>query len=594
MAPPASAPKPTYGLAQRKVTVDAAMAAGLAVDGDLAAEGPFRLLYLAAATQANGRLVLGGAGSQFAITVRKGSVEHVLPEATALSFGQFLVRKGKLAADALAKAEAARPQAGGDLAGALIALRLVSPAEVAGLLQEHGGALVVAALAVEQGRFRWDPGVAPPASAFPLGSMWAFLCAAARGLDAAAATKRLGARAEQRAARVGGRIPIEELRLTPQEARAAQLFDGARTPRELAAANAADAATILRLALLLGETELLAFSATPAQGVSPSRPAAEPAPATPVAVTPPPKPATTPAPAARPAPAAAAPPRPAVTPTPAAKPVAPASAPPPPAPRPAVAATKPAMPAARPPAPAPPQAAPTPSAPAQASALPPALEPTALKALAAKLAKADHFEVLGVPQTASGAQVKIAYFQLAKVYHPDAVPAEAPAEVRKLAADVFAKVSEAWSALGDDAKRAQYLEGLKTGAGTEVDVMHIFKAEEAFNAGTLLVKARRYQEALAKLEEAVGLNADEAEFRIWRAWCQFLLSPEKKKTHAGAAGAVEAALKQNPHCVAGYLFLGQMAKIVGDLGLAERNLKRGLKEAPGNTDLERELKYLRK
>jgi tetratricopeptide (TPR) repeat protein len=250
-----------------------------------------------------------------------------------------------------------------------------------------------------------------------------------------------------------------------------------------------------------------------------------------------------------------------------------------------MAPTKPAMPAAKPAAPAPAPAA-TPA--------PGGLDVASLQKLAEKLAKADHFEVLGVKRDAAGAQIKIAYFQLAKSYHPDAVPADAPPEVRKLAADVFAKVSEAWGVLGDDARRAKYLDDLKTGAGTEVDVMHIFKAEEAFNAGTLLVKARRYQEALAKLEEAIKLNPDEAEFHMWKAWCGFLLSPEKKKAHAGAAAAIEAALKLNPHCVSGYLFLGQMAKIVGDLATAEKHLKRGLKEAPSNPDLERELKYLRK
>jgi DnaJ-domain-containing protein 1 len=573
-------------MAPRRVTADAAMAAGLTVDGDLASESPLRLLYLAAATQANGRLVLGAQGSQFAITLKKGGVEHVLPEAADQGFGHFLVRKGKLAAAELAKVEAARPGAGGDFVGALIALRLVGPAEVAALLQEHGGGLLTLALVTEQGRFRWDPGVAPPASSFPLGSTWSFLCAAVRSLDAASSAQRLGARLGQRAARVGGRIQIEDLRLTPQEARAAQLFDGARTPQELAAAHAADAATILRLALLLGETELLAFSA-PLPG-----PAPQPATAT-GAASPPPvapaSPATTPAPVRPPA----------TTPAPVV-PAPVAARPPPaaPAPRPAVAATKPAMPAAkpasapaaaRPPVPAP--AAPPTATPAPSSS---ALDTKALQALVAKLAKADHFEVLGVAQGATGAQIKIAYFQLAKVYHPDAVPTDAPAEARKLAADVFARVSEAWGVLGDDGKRATYLDGLKTGAGTEVDVLHIFKAEEAFNAGTLLIKARRYQEALPKLEEAIKLNADEAEFHMWKGWCQFLLSPEKKKAHAGVASAIEAALKRNPHCIAGYLFLGQMAKITGDLNLAEKHLKRGLKEAPGNTELERELKYLRK
>ena len=53
-------------------------------------------------------------------------------------------------------------------------------------------------------------------------------------------------------------------------------------------------------------------------------------------------------------------------------------------------------------------------------------------------------------------------------------------------------------------------------------------------------------------------------------------------------------MKRNPRCTQGYLFLGQMAKITGDLALAEKQLKRGLAVAPDHTDLVRELKYLRK
>jgi curved DNA-binding protein CbpA len=541
------------------VTAAAALAAGLTIEGDLASESTLRLFYLAAATQATGRLVVGAQGQQFALTFKKGVVEHVLAEAAEHDLGQFLSQRGVLKAEALAKAEAARPQAGGDLVGALIALRLVNPADVAALLQEYGAGLVTRALAVEVGRFKWEPGIPPPPSAFPIGNSWALLCTAVRVLPPAAVAQRLGRRVERPASRVGGRIGLELLRLTPQEARAAQQFDGTRAPAEIAAASPGDASMIMRLALLLGEAELLAFGAprpagSPASAPAPV-PAAEP---TPIA----------PEPAAARAPAA---PRPSATPVPA-------------PPRPAA-----------PPAPAAPRAVAAPTRPAVQAAAPAAgPDMAAMKKLYESLATADHFEALGVKREATGAQIKIAYFQLAKLYHPDAVPAAAPPEQRQLAADVFARVSEAWGVLGDDAKRAKYLDDLKTGAGTEVDVLHIFKAEETFQAGTLLVKARRYQEALAKLDEAIQLNADEAEFRIWKGWCEFLLSAEKKRAHTGLANGIEAALKKNPKCISGYLFLGQMAKIVGDLPLAEKNLKRGLKEAPGNADLERELKYLRK
>jgi tetratricopeptide (TPR) repeat protein len=236
---------------------------------------------------------------------------------------------------------------------------------------------------------------------------------------------------------------------------------------------------------------------------------------------------------------------------------------------------------------------PRPVAPA-APAHEPALERAALEALVAKLAKADHFEALGVKRDATLAQIKVAYFQLAKLYHPDAVPTSAPPQARQLAADAFTRISEAWGVLGEDAKRARYLEDLASGGTAEVDVMNILHAENVFQAGTLLVKARNYQEAKAKFEEALKLNPDEAEFAMWKAWCEFLLAQDKKRAHGAAVATIEAGLKKNARCAPGYLFLGQMAKIVGDLGTAEKHLKRGLSAVPEHADLVRELKYLRK
>ncbi len=101
--------------------------------------------------------------------------------------------------------------------------------------------------------------------------------------------------------------------------------------------------------------------------------------------------------------------------------------------------------------------------------------------------------------------------------------------------------------------------------------MRILHAETVFQEATVLVKARRYDDALAKLAEAIQLNAEEAEFGIWKAWCEYLVADDKKRQHGTSAAAIEAALKKNPRCVPGYLFLGQMAKLGGDLTLAEKH-----------------------
>ncbi|HZX11980.1 MAG TPA: molecular chaperone DnaJ [Candidatus Nanoarchaeia archaeon] len=61
----------------------------------------------------------------------------------------------------------------------------------------------------------------------------------------------------------------------------------------------------------------------------------------------------------------------------------------------------------------------------------------------------DYYETLGVSKTAAKEEIKKAYKNLAKKYHPD-VSKDAGAEEK------FKKISEAYAVLGDDAKRAQY------------------------------------------------------------------------------------------------------------------------------------------
>eukprot|EP00457_Paulinella_chromatophora_P002675 gb/GEZN01002680.1/.p1 GENE.gb/GEZN01002680.1/~~gb/GEZN01002680.1/.p1 ORF type:complete len:473 (+),score=70.48 gb/GEZN01002680.1/:899-2317(+) len=66
------------------------------------------------------------------------------------------------------------------------------------------------------------------------------------------------------------------------------------------------------------------------------------------------------------------------------------------------------------------------------------------------LDKRDYYETLGVPKNASQAEIKKAYFQLAKKWHPDANKGNEEAEKK------FAEISNAYDVLKDDKKREKY------------------------------------------------------------------------------------------------------------------------------------------
>ena len=64
--------------------------------------------------------------------------------------------------------------------------------------------------------------------------------------------------------------------------------------------------------------------------------------------------------------------------------------------------------------------------------------------------KRDYYEVLGVDKNAGADDIKRAYRQLAKKYHPDMNPGDAEAEAR------FKEVNEAYAVLSDEEKKAKY------------------------------------------------------------------------------------------------------------------------------------------
>lgn len=79
------------------------------------------------------------------------------------------------------------------------------------------------------------------------------------------------------------------------------------------------------------------------------------------------------------------------------------------------------------------------------------------------VSKRDYYEVLGVGREAGDQEIKAAYRELAKRYHPDRNPDDASAEEK------FKEASEAYSVLSDSQKRATYdrfgHQGLQGAAG---------------------------------------------------------------------------------------------------------------------------------
>ncbi|MFZ5471416.1 MAG: DnaJ domain-containing protein [Myxococcota bacterium] len=519
--------------------------------GSLANTSLLRLYYLAASGNHTGLLTLTLPDRTLEIHFRKGNPEYVASSHAEDSVEDFLLKSGVATASQLTQAKTGADKFGGDLVAALFGLGILNPGTAFAHLIQRATLLLFRGILATQGTFTFEAKELPAHKAMPLGNRWAVLADQVRRIPSTELRQRLSPALDLPVMKSGGQVAQSELRLSPQETRAAGYFDGVRSLSQLLQDVPQDADHILRTAFLLRDLELVSFAAVPVRA-KPSPPPE------------PPKPAPAPPP-----PAAGA------KPTAAAKPAPPKLAPSPPA--------QAAAPAPKPPVPA-----------AAAAPVDYKAELEQLRAVAAKTAEQNHFELLGLKENADGSAVKIAYFKLAKLYHPDTVAADAPPELGKLKADLFARIGEAYRVLSDGAARAEYVENLKAGGGDGVDVAQILAAEETFQKACILVKARKFADAVKMLDEAIQMNADEGEFYAWRGYAKFFTFPDKKAGHAEAMKDLGVCLKKNARCAAAHYFQGQMDKLLGDLTSAKRHFQQCLDLQPNHIDAQRELRLMKK
>ena len=217
-----------------------------------------------------------------------------------------------------------------------------------------------------------------------------------------------------------------------------------------------------------------------------------------------------------------------------------------------------------------------------------------LSDLLQQMRKQNHFEVLNISKEADNSQVKIAYFKLAKIYHPDTVPGGTAEVIVKLKADIFARVGDAHRTLTDPKLRADYVAELAAGGtGEKVDISKILAAEELFQKGTILVKARKFTEAVKMLTDAINASDVEAEYYAWRGWAKFFLYPDKKEGQVEAMKDIAICLKKNPNVAVVYYFQGFMAKVLGDLASAKTNFAKTVQLDPRHIDAQRELRMMK-
>ena len=206
----------------------------------------------------------------------------------------------------------------------------------------------------------------------------------------------------------------------------------------------------------------------------------------------------------------------------------------------------------------------------------------------------DYFQMLGVERDATTEQIQKAFFSLAKVWHPDRLPA-ALHDVKDSCSKVFTFLTEANATLTDPGKRQDYQKLLKEGGATPEDqakIQAILEAAQEFQKAEFLLKRNPTDpQAYEIVKRCVALDDLQADYLATLTWLDAQrpewLSREKtlEKTFI-----LDRCLKMNPNCERAYFYRGMLYKRAEEPNKALKDFKKAAELNPRNLDAMREIR----
>ena len=198
------------------------------------------------------------------------------------------------------------------------------------------------------------------------------------------------------------------------------------------------------------------------------------------------------------------------------------------------------------------------------------------------------YQILDIPKASTEEDIKKAYFQMARKFHPDRFERKLAAEFKAQIDEVFDGITNAYRVLSNKESRRIY--DAKSGqAATQEDVQDTFrKADTKFRQGKTLHGQGRYNEAITYLEEAVRIRKDKGDYFLLLAMCESKIKPYVRKAEQDFFKAIQLE-PWNPE---GYVGLGLLYKAEGLQTKAIKQLEKALEAEPDHASAREALEEL--
>ena len=216
----------------------------------------------------------------------------------------------------------------------------------------------------------------------------------------------------------------------------------------------------------------------------------------------------------------------------------------------------------------------------------PGLEEQILEALELhrKLSEIDYFELLGIARNADEAEVKKAYFKLARRFHPDLFGRNLEPATKEKIDEVFDQITKAYRTLTSKDEKAAYTQ---KGAGpARKDDKDLGKnADVKFRQAKTLFNQGRFEEVVQLLEAAVRMKDDKGDYYLLLALAESRVPALSKRAERDFLKAIEL----EPWNAEPRVGLGILYKKEGLATRARKEFEHALEAEPEHKVARREL-----
>lgn len=222
-----------------------------------------------------------------------------------------------------------------------------------------------------------------------------------------------------------------------------------------------------------------------------------------------------------------------------------------------------------------------------------------LEDVLARFKKANNFEILGLLSDAGDADVKKAYFERAKRYHPDALSGhrfQDPDLASKRVKAIFAKIGEAYQVLQNAESRKEYRQRVEAGLEKTKDKSgrrrRPGEAHLQSKKAMALLQKKDYGQARRMFTIAGELDHEDPIYPSYAAWCHFFdPKVDKEKRSKQAVQQLQEWLNKKPIGQTAY-FLGMIYKLSERQREAKKMLSQALELDPLHSDAAKELRVI--